>query len=350
VAALLIPFLSLPGTTLGVWTQELPVIHVLRAAAQPESFFGFPLWQSLFIVGATLSFGYAIYRIVKAARHPHATRLSDFRGIPVYELPKGKASFTFLRRIYLRKGLQHEARSILLHEYAHASQWHSLDLIVCTLYRAIFWMNPFILLWERRMRENHEFIADQYVLSHQIAAKDYAHVLLHATFDLPSPALAHGFEGKSMLRKRIENLTHKNQHHMKHLLIVPALAGLSFLAISMNAPETKSAVDRTQMQATTPDKPAEFKGGMDALAQFLGSETNYPAAAKEKGHTGMVFVSFEITETGKVTDASLAKTSGHSDLDQEALRVIQAMPDWNPAVSKGKNVRSVLTLPIKFAL
>lgn len=137
---------------------------------------------------------------------------------------------------------------------------------------------------------------------------------------------------------------------MKQLLIVPALAGLSFLAISMNAPETKSEVEHTQIQATTPDKPAEFKGGMEALAQFLGSETNYPASAKDKGHTGTVFVSFEITKTGKVTDASVAKTSGHNDLDAEALRVIQAMPDWNPAVSKGKNVRSALTLPIKFAL
>lgn len=345
-----IPFLSLPGTEASVWTSELPVIEVLRTAAISSSAVAFDLWESIYFIGFSGILLYSILRIILAARHPKSTRKADFKGIAVYELSNGKTAYSFLRRIYLLPGQPEKQHGILLHEYAHVSQWHSLDLILCTIYRAIFWVNPLIILWERRIRENHEFIADQYVLANKVDIRQYAHTLLHATFDLPSSSVVHAFESKSLLRKRIENLKHKNQHHMKQLLIVPALAGLSFLAISMNAPETKSEVEHTQIQATTPDKPAEFKGGMEALAQFLGSETNYPASAKDKGHTGTVFVSFEITKTGKVTDASVAKTSGHNDLDAEALRVIQAMPDWNPAVSKGKNVRSALTLPIKFAL
>lgn len=203
------------------------------------------------------------------------------------------------------------------------------------------------------MRENHEYIADHYVLSHNVDARSYAQVLFEATFDTPAPALAHSFEGKSLLRKRIENLKRKNQHHMKQLLIVPALAGLGFLAMSINAPTPPAAetAHSTAVPSTgQPDKPAEFKGGMEALVQFLSSETRYPASMREKGVTGTVFVKFEVAPGGAIESVSVAQSSGQELLDAEAVRVVQAMPDWNPAESKGKTVRSQMTLPIKFIL
>jgi TonB family protein len=202
------------------------------------------------------------------------------------------------------------------------------------------------------MRENHEYIADQSVLATDVNPREYAHLLFCATFKAPTPPFVHTFENKSMLRKRIENLKFKNQHHMKHLLVIPAIAGLGFFTVSMNTslPTEPTAVTLQKLNPENPEKPAEFKGGQSALINFITAETNYPKALQEDGVMGIVFVSFDIAANGKVENAKVAKSCGNAQLDAEAVRVIGAMPNWNPAESGGKTVRSQITLPFKFAV
>ncbi len=97
------------------------------------------------------------------------------------------------------------------------------------------------------------------------------------------------------------------------------------------------------------DTPPEFKGGQEALYVELGNALKYPEAAKERGEEGTVFVSFVITEEGKVTDVDIVKGLSE-DLNKVALEAIKGLPDWKPGSNKGKNVPVQLTLPIKFML
>lgn len=353
LCALLLPLLSWPSTESIHWTTNLPTITVLRQTSFTEETSTAYNWFLLYLSGIVFFLFRAGYNLLRAARKPPSERAADFQGMAVYMLKEPKAHYSFFHRIYLNPYAPGDTQAVLLHEYAHCRGLHTLDLLLCSVYRALFWVNPIMLLWERRMRENHEYIADHYVLSHNVDARSYAQVLFEATFEVKAPQLAHTFESKSLLRKRIENLTLKNQHHMKQFLIVPALAGLGFLAMSLNAPEPTAppvAQSSPLLLAGQADKPAEFKGGMEALALFIGSETNYPKTARDRSITGVVYIQFEIAPNGKVEAANVAKSSGNDELDSEALRVINAMPDWNPAQSKGKSVRSEMTLPIKFAL
>lgn len=351
LVAVLLPFISLPSNSSSPWVSELPVVLILREQHVLEVTSTYPIWQSIYFAGIILLMLGTALKISKALRRPIAISREKFRGIAVYELKEAKASYSFFRRIYVHPDQVEDERTIVLHEYAHCRGWHSIDLLICSVYRALFWINPVAIFWERRMRENHEYIADQFVLANDLNAREYAHLLFHATFNAPAPPYVHTFENKSLLRKRIENLKFKNQHHMKHLLVIPALAGLGFLSVSMNTPILANG-PRAEVEnhADEPDKPAEFKGGMTALAEFIGKETNYPKKLQDAGITGTAYVAFEIAQNGAIEKVKIHKSSGNTELDNEAIRVVSSMPAWSPAEKDGKTVRSAMQLPFKFAI
>lgn len=85
------------------------------------------------------------------------------------------------------------------------------------------------------------------------------------------------------------------------------------------------------------------------LARWVYVYLRYPQYAIDNGIRGRVQVSFVIDEKGKVRDVHVVK-GVHPSLDEEAVRVIEASPDWKPGKLGGKPVRSQLTLNVEFKL
>ena len=77
--------------------------------------------------------------------------------------------------------------------------------------------------------------------------------------------------------------------------------------------------------------------------------TGTKALAKENVQ-GKVFVEFTVTKDGKVTNPNVLKSSGHDEFDQEAIRVVNKMPNWKPGEKNGNAVDSKMTLPFMFKL
>ncbi len=75
----------------------------------------------------------------------------------------------------------------------------------------------------------------------------------------------------------------------------------------------------------------------------------YPKAAVEQGIQGRVLVDFVVDEKGHVTDVKAVKSS-HPLLEEEALRVIKASPDWKPGRVRGKKVKAEISLNVEFRL
>lgn len=86
-----------------------------------------------------------------------------------------------------------------------------------------------------------------------------------------------------------------------------------------------------------------------AIQKFIRDNIKYPEIARENGIQGRVFVSFVVSKTGKVTNVKLLR-GVDSALDQEAIRVIQNMPDFTPGKQRGKPVRVGYNVPINFKL
>lgn len=91
----------------------------------------------------------------------------------------------------------------------------------------------------------------------------------------------------------------------------------------------------------------KFPGGASEMYKWLGNNIKYPGEAKKEGVSGKVIVDFVITKTGK-TDKVRVVRGLHPALDEEAVRVIKAMPAWTPGKQKGQPVNVSYTLPITF--
>jgi protein TonB len=93
----------------------------------------------------------------------------------------------------------------------------------------------------------------------------------------------------------------------------------------------------------------EFVGGSTALDKFLDANLRYPLVARENEIMGRVIVRFMVAEDGTVAHAKVLRGIG-AGCDEEALRVVKAMPRWRPGKVNGKPVRAMYVLPITFKL
>lgn len=100
---------------------------------------------------------------------------------------------------------------------------------------------------------------------------------------------------------------------------------------------------------TIVDQKAEFIGGDRELFKFISSRVKYPALAREKNTEGKVVIGFLINVDGSLEDIKVLEGIGNG-CDEEALKLINTMPPWKPAIVNGKPVRSRHTLPISFKL
>jgi protein TonB len=97
------------------------------------------------------------------------------------------------------------------------------------------------------------------------------------------------------------------------------------------------------------EESATPKGGMAAFYKYVSEKMKYPAQARRMGIEGKVFIEFVINRDGSITDVKLMKGIG-AGCDEEAIRVVQSAPPWNPGKQRGKPVRQRYVVPIIFKL
>lgn len=97
------------------------------------------------------------------------------------------------------------------------------------------------------------------------------------------------------------------------------------------------------------DEMPHFPNGMAGLMQYLSTNVRYPKDAKESGTQGSVIVSFIVEKDGSISNAKVTKPT-YSSLDEEALRVVSAMPKWVPGKQNGEAVRVKYAVPVSFRL
>lgn len=93
----------------------------------------------------------------------------------------------------------------------------------------------------------------------------------------------------------------------------------------------------------------EFEGGMKQMYKWLGKNLRYPNAAAKAGVQGKVVLTFVVEKSGQITGVKILKGIGFG-CDEEASRVLEAMPKWKPGLQNGRPVRVRYTLPLNFKL
>ena len=89
---------------------------------------------------------------------------------------------------------------------------------------------------------------------------------------------------------------------------------------------------------------------MAAFTQWLTRNLKYPPAAQQQRIEGKVIVSFIINKDGSASELKIEQSANNPYLDQEVLRVMARMPKWKPGIENDKPCRTMMAVPIIFAI
>jgi TonB family protein len=324
----------------------------------------------------------------------------------VISQPKSDTTFSFFNRIRI-EDRDTDNEVINTHEQAHARQWHSVDILLLEAIMILNWFNPVVYMYRNAVKHIHEFIADRDVLKGGANKAEYAMLLLSQTFITPPYHLVNPFFNSSLLKQRILMLQKNKSHRM--MLIKYGLSAPLFMLMlvlssaTVNNSKTIQAINTTAQEVfTTPaartfdpehlsvDDQADlntvikqnqqavnqsaldersfqpvnltgnvkytaitqnalFPGGDAAFHNYINSNVRYPAEAREKNIQGKVYCSFVVEKDGTISNSKLLRGIG-GGADEEAIKVVAAMPKWTAAMQNGQTIRQQFTIPISFTL
>ena len=163
--------------------------------------------------------------------------------------------------------------------------------------------------------------------------------MLPITFKMPDPV---GNEKSSEKQKKSDPVANQGSTGDNSL---DQLANL----VSKAKSNTASSDISTKIPLELFDTKPVYPGGDIALSEFFRKTIQYPLEAMKKGVSGRVTVSFFVESDGKVTTAAIEKGVS-PEIDAEALRIVNSMPNWKPATSGGKAIKAKYTLLMNFVI
>lgn len=97
------------------------------------------------------------------------------------------------------------------------------------------------------------------------------------------------------------------------------------------------------------EKMPEYDGGTEAMIKYIRENLTYPQSTAEISIQGRVIVRFIVTKNGEIKEPKVIRGLA-SDLDIEAVRVIESMSPWIPGEQNGEKVDVYFTIPVIFRL
>ncbi|MGE0079504.1 MAG: TonB-dependent receptor plug domain-containing protein [Bacteroidales bacterium] len=176
-----------------------------------------------------------------------------------------KSTYSFFSWIFINRNSlsSDEFEQIVSHEKAHASQYHSIDLILVELLAAVMWFNPFIWMTKGSLQLVHEYLADEGALSTGIDRLRYQALLVNQVAEERLICLSSSFN-HSLIKKRMIMMT-KSKLNSKSKLRILVLLPVAAVAIiftagtngALAAPANHNTKSITQNLAVTTNSSAD---------------------------------------------------------------------------------------------
>ena len=133
---------------------------------------------------------------------------------------------------------------------------------------------------------------------------------------------------------------------MRNILIALCL----LIATAVTAQDNEYEYEEVIIGERAVDIMPKFPYGLPGLSIYISDNLKYPNEALKNHIEGKVLCSFIIDKDGSITDISIVRSSGYDSLDNEAIRMLNAMPKWIPGKQDGKTVRVRYLLPVNFKI
>lgn len=325
-------------------------------------------------------------------------------------IERNAAPFSFLNTIYIGKKywkINQIDERIFLHESFHVVEKHSIDILLLEILKIFSWFNPVLFLYKKAIINNHEFMADDYVLCHHFDLRNYQYLILNEINCTQILTLTHQFNFNET-KKRFIMMTTKTSKfsNMKKVSLLPVI-GILFVLFAKNV-SAQNAIEKTetathfkseiekvappvteiyasnnlQQRATKDEKgietlqtkvdtikkntveevatpilpPAKPFDDVDVLPSYPGGINEFRTLVNNNFNTSIftggeglmkTTIHFTIDENGKTSNFG---TEGNDEkFNQEALRAVEIANQeklWKPAIKNGKNVKYIFKMPL----
>jgi hypothetical protein len=105
----------------------------------------------------------------------------SFKGYRIILIDRGMDPCCFFSNTYLSRGDYRKGkidRELIDSELKHVRQFHTVDIILIELLRIFYWFNPVNFLYDRAIRINHEYLADNEIINYRSDIESYNSRLL----------------------------------------------------------------------------------------------------------------------------------------------------------------------------
>jgi hypothetical protein len=269
----------------------------------PTDYFAIIAWSLYGLITFLLLIRFAVnigHFVKKVNKNP----LLKYGSATLVLVPEKVLPHTFLNYIFINRE-DHETNAVenelYTHELTHVKQKHTIDILFIEILKAVLWFNPLLYFYKKAIQLNHEFLADEKVVSSFDNAVFYQKLLLEKAA-IGNPFYLASNLNFLLTKKRLlmmTKTTSKTKSSLLKLAVTPVLGALMILLCTKTIAQERikpSEIQNAQIEVTTVTKneldslqkanPIKYKG---KEVDFLKTKIRY--AEKRDEHKNSV--SFE---------------------------------------------------------
>ncbi|WP_239060790.1 peptidoglycan DD-metalloendopeptidase family protein [Bacteroides sp. 519] len=226
--------------------------------------------------------------------------------------------FSFFNMIFIPKNENNQM--IINHEIAHTRQLHWLDLILIEIVSILLWFNPFVVLYKKSLKLQHEYLADASVINDN-NIESYLICMLKQIQVVSFNGITSQFYCNT-IKKRIIMIT-KNKTSNKYLgvysLVLPLICFMLFaFSVNKGFAQNNTIAENEEVIENTLNQPSIYPVDSKKIKRtsaYYGKREN-PVTKKAFFHHGMDFAIAEgenvvSTANGVVIEAEFDSKKGN---------------------------------------
>jgi TonB family protein len=222
---------------------------------------------------------------------------------------------------------------MLEHEKQHIYQGHTFDVLVLEFVAVFQWFNPFFWMFRRALRENHEFLADQAVISHGTAPSRYKQILLNQYVG-EQIVLANNFN-YSLIKTRIRMISKIKSRKIANVkFLVGIVLAVSLIAVfaceQKKSLKTEVASIGKSVTLVADGHALQINGDSAAIEKLkiiLSESPNCELRTDPSNGQLIVKVNPKIVDGFNTTITSIGSIKTY-DGSEEVYTIVEEMPDF----------------------
>ncbi len=299
------------------------------------------IWNILgvfYIIGTFVIICRSIYSIIKFRKEIKNKKITLINKYKIIDDQSVEVPFSVINYIFINSHIltKDEYDLILKHEKAHVDQYHWIDLIISEIMIATQWFNPIAWQYIKRQKENHEFLADQFVIDTGISPALYRAILINQQLQGPIFSFSNSFNViKPLNRLKMITKTRTSPWRKLTALVVLPLIG-AFVWVSAK-PNYVYEIENNKLSAdTTKTKIHVFTINDDSLAKGESGEYKISIQDADSEKSNIKITSTKIDGLNLTVDKSNDAVQTHrldvtSD-SKKGIKLISTNGDSKPLI------------------